>query len=420
MASVLLANMPFLVVMLVLLLCSAFFSASETALFSLTQEDLRTMAAKPSRSGRRIVQLLGDAHTLLAAVLFGNMLVNISIYGLGFLVAWDLAEVSHAQAAAWTLGTLLAVILFGEVSPKGIAVGRAVPIAHLVAEPVYWFYRATRPVSNLLHRISESTTNRLSRHFTPAPYVTRDELKMLMGMAEQQGALDARTRSMIEQVVELAEMRAKEVMTPRVDVPRFNLADGRAAFCYAILRGRHRRVVAYEGTTENVPGVLFSRDVFLHPEKTLKELVRPVQFVPETQTLERLLQALGRDSQSVAIVVDEYGGMAGLVTLEHVLEEVIGEFGARAGGPEQVEQLDEDTYLVAGDLGAREWPQLLGAAFDRPGVETVGGFVMSLLGRVPKVGERIVWRGLEFTVERMSGRRVQRVRVHRLKNGEGA
>jgi len=220
--------------------------------------------------------------------------------------------------------------------------------------------------------------------------------------------------------VELAEIRAKEVMTPRVDVPRFNLAEGRAAFCYFILRGRHTRVVAYEGTTDNVPGVLFSRDVFLHPEKPLREMLRPVRFVPETQTLERLLQVLGRDAQSVAIVVDEYGTMVGLVTLEHVLEQVLGEFGARAGGPESVQALDEDTYLVSGDLGAREWPQLLGAAFDRPGVETVGGFVMSLLGRVPKTGERIVWRGLEFVVERMAGRRVQQVRVRRLKNEEGA
>ena len=420
MTGVLLSNIPYLVAMLLLLACSAFFSGSETALFSLTREDLRAMAAKPSRSGRRIEQLLHDAHTLLAAVLFGNMLVNLSIFGLGFLIAWDLAKVSQSQAAAWSAGTLAMVVLFGEVSPKGIAVGRPVRIAHLVAEPLYWFYRAARPVSKRLHAIAESMTNGLSSRFHPAPYVTREELKMLVGMAEQQGALDARTRRMIEQVVELAEMRVKEVMTPRVDVPRFNLPDGRAAFCYYILRGRQKRVVAYEGNTENLAGVIFSRDVFLHPEKPLKELVRPVQFVPETQTLERLLQALGRDSGSVAIAVDEYGGMAGLVTLEHVMEQVLGEFGARAGGPESVEELDEDSYLVAGDLGAREWPQLLGAAFDQPGVETVGGFVMSLLGHVPKAGERVVWRGLEFVVERMSGRRVRQVRVRRLKNGEGA
>ena len=165
----------------------------------------------------------------------------------------------------------------------------------------------------------------LARRFSPAPYVTRGEFQTLIAMAEQQGTLSGQARGMIEHVVDLANLRARELMTPRVDMPLFNVAGGAEGFCELVQIDRQERMLAYEGSADNVVGMLFTRDVLLHPEADIHSLLRPVRFVPETQPVEALLRYFIHAKDSVAIVVDEYGGTAGLVTLEHILEEVVGE-----------------------------------------------------------------------------------------------
>ena len=171
---------------------------------------------------------------------------------------------------------------------------------------------------------------------------------------------------------------------------------------------------------DNVVGMLLSREVLLRPEADLRELLRPVRFAPETQTVERLLRQFRETGDHAAIVVDEFGGTAGMVTLEHLLEEVVGEMRDEFTREETpVRAVDEDTYLLAGDLNTREWRQLLAVGFDPPGVETVAGFVISLLGRIPEEGDFVEWHGLKFGIEKMSGRRVVQVRVQRLKDEEG-
>ncbi|MGD1001602.1 MAG: hemolysin family protein [Candidatus Brocadiia bacterium] len=414
--DILIQRAPELAAIIILLSCSAVFSAAETALFSLTHEDLRKLSLSSSRSSRAIRSLLRDPQALLAAVLLGNMVVNLSIYGLSILIAIQLAEVSHFAAAVCGVVSLLAVILLTEASPKGIAVGRPVEVAHWVAWPLLQFFRVVRPVSNLIRFVARECTDALTRRFSPAPYVTRGELQTLIAMAEQQGTLSGQARGMIEQVVDLTNLRARELMTPRVDMPLFNVAAGAEGFSELVQIDRQERVLAYEGSADNVVGMLFTRDVLLHPEAEIHSLLRPVRFVPETQPAEALLRYFTHARDSVAIVVDEYGGTAGLVTIEHILEEVVGEIREKPRAEEPaVRRLDEDTYVLAGNLSTRDWRPLLGAGFDPAGVETLGGFVMSLLGRVPKEGESVERRGLRFVVEKMSGRRVARVRVQRLR-----
>jgi len=331
------------------------------------------------------------------------------------------ARGQHGAAALTGLVSLLGVVIFGEVSPKGVAVGRPHQVAQWLAPIAYYFYRLVRPVATLLRRIAEGFTRYLSRHFAPAPYVTREELKTVAAMAEQQGALDTNTRGMIEQVVELADLRAKHIMTPRVDVVMFNLSLGREEFCRLARSRRLDRVIAYDRALDNVVGALFARDVFVFPQADLRDLLMPVQFVAETQRVDKLVQQLSRERDSVAIVVDEYGGMSGLVTLQHILHEVIGEIRDGTGVREPpVRMIDEDTYSISGALNTRDWPAMMADALLRPGVETVGGIVMSLFGRVPREGDATEWQGLRFTVEKMTGHRIVRVRVQRIRREEEA
>ena len=401
---------------LVLLLgCSAFFSGSETALFSLTRQDLRRLERSQSRSARLILTMLRDPDRLLSAILVGNMLVNVTFYSVSFLIAAKLYdEVSHPAAAVAGAASLLAVIVFGEVSPKGIAVGHPQRFSRYVAPVIYVIYLAARPLGTALRKLSRGFTGFLASRFRRMPYVTRDELKMLVGMAEQQGVLDRETRGMIQQVVELANISVNGAMTPRVDMVLFDLAAGLDAFCNLVRKTHEERIAAYEGSRDNIVGVLVAREVFLHPEQDLRSMLRPVRFVPETQTVESLLRQFRKTKEPFAIVVDEYGGTAGLVTLEHILEEVVGQIRDEFEAKETpVQQLDEDTYLLDGDLNTHEWRQFLGVGFDPPGIETLAGFVVSLLGRIPKEGDSVEWRGLRFIVEKMSGRRVVLVRVER-------
>ena len=330
--DILIQRIPEIVAIVILMGFSAFFSAAETSLFSLTHEDLRKLSLSSSRSSRAIQALLRDPQALLAAVLLGNMLVNLSIYGLSILIAIHLLV-----GLAFCRGGLRRRLAAGGRSadrgePKGIAIGRPVEVAHWVAWPMLLFFRVVRPISNLIRLVARKCTDALTRRFSPAPYVTRGELQTLIAMAEQQGTLSGQARGMIEQVVDLTNLRARELMTPRVDMPLFNVAAGAEGFCELVKIDRQERMLAYEGSADNVVGMLFTRDVLLHPEAEIRSLLRPVRFVPETQPVEALLRYFTHARDSVAIVVDEYGGTAGLVTLEHILEEIVGEHPREAAG----------------------------------------------------------------------------------------
>jgi len=419
MAHVFLEQLPKLVALLLLLACSAFFSGSETALFSLTREELHRLRRDRARSAFFILRLLDDPQGLLSGILFGNMVVNVAFFSISAFMLVEIARASSVSAAVAALAVPLIVIVFGEVSPKGIAVGHPLGFARIVAPPLFVFGSVVRPVGVALKWIAHVCGRAVLARLPRPPSVTREELKTLTGLAEQHGVLDRRTRGMIEQVVELARIPVNEVMTPRVDMVMFDIRDSRDALCDLIRRSHESRIPVCRESRDDVIGFIRARDVFLNPEKAPADLLHPLQFVPETQTVESLLRLFRGSEDPVAVAVDEYGGTAGWVTLEHLMEEVVGDIrGEFEEEEEPVKALDEDTYLLAGDLNTHEWRQLLGVGFDPPGIETVAGFVTSLLGRIAREGDAIAWRGLRFVVVKMTGRRIRRVRVERIREEE--
>lgn len=400
-----------LLLMPVLLVLSAFFSCAETALFSLSPESARRL-----RAHRRIDDLLTLLHKdpsgLLTAILFGNLIVNILFFCTGAEAAGRLAE-GHGEwlEALGGLLVLLAVILFGEIIPKTIGITHPSGVLHITAAPLRgWFY-FTRPFRLLIRWLLD----RLGMHDGAvaggAHYLTPGELKELLDAVQHEPGFGSHEKEILEDIVNLPDVRVREVMVPRVKVLRRPLDADRLELLEQARRSEYSHVLIYRDKDDDPVGYVSVRDLFLDGGQTgsLESFIHRLIFVPETKRADTLLREfLTHDWQMVA-VVDEYGGLAGVVTIEDLLAEVVGDFE-----PEQtakVQKLNEATYRLDGQLPIRAWRELFtgflpGQEKDALAFDTLGGFIISLLGRMPHPGDSVSVRNLQLTVETMNHRRI--------------
>jgi CBS domain containing-hemolysin-like protein len=401
--------------MLVLLGLSGFFSASETALFSLNPLQRKAMQAEGGRFAKLAVQLSERRRQALRTILLGNLIVNVSFYSLSTTLAIGIAAGHGAagaslRAGAIGLACLAVLILFGEVFPKLIAVNFSRQIACLAALPIDVIHRLLEPVWQRTDAIFDRLAGHLrfgSRHVRR---LATDELHQLVGFSEQRGVITSLESSLIAEAVELADLKVSEVMVPRVDVTCFDVRRPLEELRELIRQTQHSKIPIFRGSRENILGIVRGRDVLLSDHTMLEALMRPARFIPELASLGVALEQLRQDATHVAIAVDEYGGFAGLITLQDVLEEVVGEIeGEHEPSQPLVEQLAPARYRLAGALSLRDWGELSGVKVSFPNFGTVGGLVMLLLGRVPREGDRVVFEDLTFTVERVQRHRVASV-----------
>jgi CBS domain containing-hemolysin-like protein len=418
-----LADYPLhLAVMAALLAASFFFSGSETALFSLTWDQLRRFRAARSPFRNLAARLMDDPKRLLVTVLFGNLTVNTAFFALSVLLMLQIDQSHPSYARQWrfviTVVAPLAVIVLGEVTPKSVAATMPARLAPIAAGPLTLLQYVVLPVRLVLGYAVVAPLERLvlGRRPPRGPIVTTDELQAVVEVAAREGVVSRDESDMLDEVLELARLRVREVMTPRVEIVACDVHTPMADVIHLFCLSRHAKIVVYDRRLDNVCGVVYAKTAFLNPEKPLGELVRKVRYVPEMKTVESLLREFRAERIQFAIVVDEYGGLAGLVTLEDCLEAIVGEIEDTSAEPaeaEPVERLGPAEYRLAGDLSIRSWADLFEQAPPRTGgrTSTVAGFVTSLLGRVPSRGDTARWRNLEFTVEEVKGRRVTRVRL---------
>ena len=403
-----------------LLACSAFFSGSETAFFSLKREQLRAYERHPGWAGKHILDLLARPKLLLATLLVGNTVANVLFYSVSFRLMQKIVEVSPWGGGVVGIASLFLVIVFGEVAPKGIAVAHPETFARGALIPLYGFSRAAYPAAAACVAVVRVLSERVAAHAKHDLYVNADELKMLVELAEKQSVLDRGARAMIQNAVDLSRTRVKQIMVPRVDMAAFQIGAGRESFLELARTTRHKRYPVYRNSVDDVFGVLHARDVFLNPDADLQPLVRPAALVPETKTVESLLHQFREQHLGFAIAVDEYGGTAGMVAIEDVLEEVVGEIEDEYDQPsEEVEQIAADTYLLSGLLSVSAWREVFGRDLPPANADTLGGVVTALLGRMAVVGDSVRLHGLEFTVESVRRRRVERVRLKLLPVEDG-
>ncbi|HVM60086.1 MAG TPA: hemolysin family protein [Verrucomicrobiae bacterium] len=378
----------------VLLILSAFFSGTEIALFSLSRLQLRHLRLEHPVQGQIVSELLDQPHRLLSTILFGNTVVNVAAAILGYSVLQTLVP-GRAETFAVPVMTLL-ILLCGEIVPKTLVIGSAEFFALYLARPTQWTMAST----SLLRRAAEALSAMLVRGIERWPFFalhkvrsgapTEDEYRTLLTVGERAGIVRKEERHMVNKILALEKMPVKEIMTPRVDMQCVDDSLSPPEMAEVLRRIKHRRVPIIHETPDTVEGILNVKDFLVDPARDLDEVVELPNFVPETMPVAKLLKTFRKQEHPVAIVVDEYGGTQGMVTLEDILEEIVGEIEDEFDKSEiMVQKLDGQRYLINGKARLELVNEQCGLALHAPDVETIAGWVIAQLGALPKEGEQV-------------------------------
>ncbi|HEY8167691.1 MAG TPA: hemolysin family protein [Candidatus Limnocylindrales bacterium] len=421
----------------VLILLNAVLVAAEIALVTVRRTRVDQLVDEGRRSARRVRRLIAQPGRFLAVIQLGITFigflasafaaVSLTVGLTGFFAGIPILA-PYASVLSLLIVTALVsffTIVFGELVPKTLALAHAERYALTLSWLVDVMGRLLGPVVWLLTRVTGAVNRLLGVRDVPQDAITSEELKILVERGGEQGILEAEEEQMISAVMELGESHIHEVMVPRIDIVAVPVTAPYDEVVDAIVREGHSRMPVYEGSIDNIVGLLYAKDLlpYLKGDAELPPMrskLRTPLFVPESMSVDDLLHEMQRRRVHVAIVLDEYGGTAGLVSLEDLLEEIVGEIQDEYDEEEpMVERLSDDEARVDGRADVDELIELFGVALageDSEEYDTVGGLVYHHVGGVPKVGDRVDLDGATLTVESTDGRRVGKVlavRVHR-------
>lgn len=419
-----------LVAVAVLLLCSAFFSSSETALFSLHKLRLRRMRQEEDVTGPLIVRLLDSPGQILTTILVGNLIVNVSVgVVLGtrveamFQDALGMsAALSYALAVAVTTGVL---VFFGEITPKVFAASASEPLARAVALPLVLIDKVLAPLRDALLRLTDFLFRVTRLHqLRAAPFITDEELRAVLTHGETHGVIEEEERQMIEGILEFTDALLREILVPRPDIVAIPESATVREALESLREHEYSRVPVFRDDLDHITGLLVGKDLLPRVargeiDRPVRDFVRPIHFVPETMTVQAFVKDAQRHRAHLAVVVDEYGGTAGIVTLEDAMEEVVGDIMDEGEQEEpEYEQVGEGEYRVDGGFSLDELSDLINVRLEDESHETVAGFLMNQTEKILEVGDRFEHSGVMFTVEAVDGRRASSVRVQILPRSE--
>ena len=402
-------NAVYGIVIAVLILLSGFFSCVETAFSCANTIRLKALRDDGNRRAKTALWVTDNFDKALTAILIGNNVVNLGCSSLATILCLNIFK--NYGAAIATGGTTLLVLTFGEVIPKclgremsdGIVLHTAgiLKVLTYVLTPLVYFFTG---IKSLFMKIANIKKN--------SPSVTEDELKYIIETIEEEGILEEQESELVQSALEFDEKTAQEILTPRVDVTVIDIDDSMEDIHDLIIRERYSRIPVYENDIDNIIGILHTRDylekVIAGEKVDLRSLITPAHFIYKNLKLSDILSDFRANRLHIAIVTDEYGGMLGIVTMEDLLEEIVGDIWDEDEDIEHTcTKMDDDRYLVSGDMDLEELFEL----FDiRPDDDiesnSVGGFIVEQLGDIPIRGQKVVYEGVTFTVKRVRNRRI--------------
>ena len=397
----------------VLILLSALFSAMETAFFSLRSVDVRRLKERKPRVGTQLERLLENPRRLLSALLLADAATNLPLI---ILCLFLLREVVHFGIPFWASALVIfaIVVLLCDLLPKVVGLGAPFRIATLGVR----IMNRLMPVLDPLCRYLQKASDRVADLLTPAGFgagqsLNESELETLIEISAEEGALQVSEGEMIQEIIKLGDKTARDCMQPRTDV--FAIPDDMSnEEALPRLRSRRfRRVPVYADTPDNVVGILDVKRFLLEPELHYTEHLTPPSYVPETMKALNLLRSFLTHSQRLAIVVDEFGGTEGIVTLPDLIEHIVSDAVPSAGQGLYIESHGPNGLVAAGDARLDDLSERLGVSLEIDGLDTIGGLIFNRLGYVPQAGDSFDMEDFHITIRRATRKRVQEVMIER-------
>ena len=411
-------NLAYLVIFVFCLLISAFFSSSETAFISLQRVRIRHLVKSGISGAEEVERLTERPEKLLATVLLGNNFVNTAAAALGTMIAVAVLGDSLGVIVSTITVTIL-LLIFGEIGPKTIATRIGERMALFYIRPIRVISWILSPITFVFAGIGTGIARMLGGTSMPRRLISEDEIRAMISMGREDGAVEEGEADIMERVFQFGDRHVAEIMTPRTDIVWVEKDTQLDDFLTIYAESPHSRFPVHDKTVDNIIGILWIKDVLMAQAKgeldgdsAVTGLARPAYFVPETKIVGDLFGEMQEQRTQVTIVVDEYGETAGLVSMEQLLEEIVGELGDELTmGHKQVETIGLNTFQVDGGMRLDQANEELELGLPEGDYETVAGFILSALGYIPKEGEQLKYGEVTLTVTEMKGVKIEKVLI---------
>ncbi len=411
------SNVISLVVLGFLFLFRIFLAAAELSLSSVSRIRLMQRADEGDKKAQMTLDLTQKSTEFLSVLLLMTLMADTGMAAIAAVLA---SELLHFGPAIATGLVTLTLFIYAEMIPKTFAINNPERVAGLVVRPVSWLTKIFYPLAFIFIRIANFFVTLFGGKIVRRPFVTEEEIKMMVTVGAEEAQIEEEEKEMIHSIFEFGDTIVREVMIPRPDMIVVESGAAVEEVLEQVVGAGHSRIPVYEDSIDNVIGLMYAKDLltFLNgprheqEEAVIKKLMRPAYFVPETKHVSELLKEMQLKKTHMAVVLDEYGGTAGLVTIEDLLEEIVGEIFDEYDLEEpMVEVLSDDTYRMDGRTPMDEAREVFGVNLPEYGGETIGGFVYDLFGHIPSRGEVVKYDSLRFEVEKVHGRRISKIVV---------
>ena len=413
-----------LIIIIFCLILIAMLSSSEAAFIAVNRIRLRHLIEKGDRNAM-IVQKIRDQHDrLFSAVILSGNLFTVLATSLGTAVALKFFGEESGVIIATAVMTYLTVV-FGELAPKTFAVTHAEGVSLFLAKPVELFIKVISPLVWVFHTSSNLIIRLFGGEAKPIPqFLTEEEMKTMISMGEEEGTLEEEEKEMLHKVFEFGDKRVSEAMVPRTEIVAVPEDAVVADVLELVSKNGYSRYPVIKETVDNITGIFYVKDILrkmaeeeVTPQMSITSFVREAYYIPESKMVTGLLDEMQKNKFQIAIVVDEHGGTAGLITLEDIIEEIVGglqdEFEA-IEAEKEVEVVDESTFVVSGFTGIDEINDLVGTELKSEDFHTIGGFLFGLFGRLPKVGEQLRYHNLRFLILEMEDKKIEKLKITKI------
>jgi putative hemolysin len=405
-----------IVILIICLVLSALFSASETALMSLSKIRVKQMIENREKGANRINKLLSDPSRLLSAILIGNNVVNIGASSLMTSLAID-AFGNTGVGVATGIMTLL-ILVFGEITPKSLAAKNSEKISVRLSGFIEFVTNLLTPISFVLNIITDFLVKLLGGEVDKKkPFITQEELKTIVNVSYKEGVLEGEEKDMIYNVFDFSDSQVNDVMVPRTEIVAIDVDLPYEEIIKIINKEQYSRIPVYENTIDNIIGILYVKDLLfldVNKESTfdLRKYIRQPYFTPEYKSIKELFKEMRTNRNHMVVIIDEYGGTEGIVTIEDVVEEIVGDIEDEYDKKiKEIEVIKEDEYLVNGNVRIDTINELIGTHIESKDFDTIAGFVIGIIDRLPEAGEEIEYENIRFIIENIDRNRIKKIRI---------